>query len=163
MEVNKDEAARCLSISRTHLHSGNIEKAVKFAEKSVSLFSTDEAVSYLATLRKKAETSTASSGSSTPSSSRATGAETHPSASGTTKRHTANGGSSFEKPGEGTIPQKRDYTPDQAKVVKRVRACKVTAYYEILDLEKDCEENDVKKAYRKVRYQFRLLQAIMWS
>jgi DnaJ homolog subfamily B member 12 len=31
-----------------------------------------------------------------------------------------------------------------------VRACKVTEYYEILAVKKDCEEADVKKAYRKV-------------
>jgi len=35
-------------------------------------------------------------------------------------------------------------------VVKRVRACKVTEYYEILAVERECEEADIKKAYRKV-------------
>jgi DnaJ homolog subfamily B member 12 len=134
------------------MHSGNIEKAIKFAEKSVSLFSTDEAVALLAKLRKKAESSESSS-SSIPSSSKtsatATGAETHPSASGTTHRHTANPASSSEKPKEGGTPQKK-YTPDQLKIVKRIRACNVMAYYEILDLKKGCDENDVKKAYRKV-------------
>jgi preprotein translocase subunit Sec63 len=28
----------------------------------------------------------------------------------------------------------------------------VTGYYEILEVKKDCDEADVKKAYRKVRY-----------
>ena len=45
----------------------------------------------------------------------------------------------------------REYTPEQAAVVKRIRKCKVTEYYEILGLKKDSDENDVKKAYRKVR------------
>ncbi|KAF6761611.1 endoplasmic reticulum protein [Ephemerocybe angulata] len=44
----------------------------------------------------------------------------------------------------------REYTPEQHAVVKRVRACKVTEYYEILSVKKDCEEVDIKKAYRKL-------------
>lgn len=32
-----------------------------------------------------------------------------------------------------------------------MRACKVTDYYGILELKKGCEDNEVKKAYRKVR------------
>jgi hypothetical protein len=31
-----------------------------------------------------------------------------------------------------------------------VRTCKVTEYYEILEVKRECEEADVKKAYRKV-------------
>jgi DnaJ family protein B protein 12 len=46
--------------------------------------------------------------------------------------------------------EKREYTPEQHAVVKRVRACKVTAYYEILEVKKECNEGDIKKAYRKV-------------
>jgi preprotein translocase subunit Sec63 len=39
-------------------------------------------------------------------------------------------------------------------VVKRVRACKVTEYYEILAVKRECDEADVKKAYRKVSHSF---------
>lgn len=35
-------------------------------------------------------------------------------------------------------------------MVKRIRSCKVTEYYEIMSLKRDCEEAEVKKAYRKV-------------
>ena len=52
-----------------------------------------------------------------------------------------------------TEEKKREYTPENVAVVKRVRACKVTEYYEILAVSKDCEEADVKRAYRKVRSQ----------
>jgi DnaJ family protein B protein 12 len=46
--------------------------------------------------------------------------------------------------------EKREFTAEQLKVVKRVKACKVTEYYEILSVNKDCEEAEIKKAYRKV-------------
>lgn len=44
-----------------------------------------------------------------------------------------------------------------AMVVRRVRACKVTEYYEILSVKQDCEEAKIKKAYRKVRLVFTTL------
>lgn len=36
-------------------------------------------------------------------------------------------------------------------MIKRVRACKPGAYYEVLELEKSCSDGDIKKAFRKVR------------
>lgn len=54
--------------------------------------------------------------------------------------------------------EKREYTAEMVAVVKRVRGCKVTEYYEILSIKKDCEENDIKKAYRKVSTPFSVLQ-----
>jgi hypothetical protein len=46
----------------------------------------------------------------------------------------------------------REYTAENLAVVERVRACKVTEYYEILAVKRECDEADVKKAYRKVSY-----------
>ncbi|KAI0517263.1 DUF1977-domain-containing protein [Xylaria bambusicola] len=48
--------------------------------------------------------------------------------------------------------QGRGCTPEQKAAVLRIRRCKVTAFYEILDLEavrKTCSDGDIKKAYRK--------------
>lgn len=48
--------------------------------------------------------------------------------------------------------QDRKYTPEQKAAVLRIRKCKATAFYEILDLEavrKTCTEAEIKKAYRK--------------
>lgn len=43
MEVNKDEAYRCLDRARHYLTEGDIEKAEKFINKSKKLFPTTEA------------------------------------------------------------------------------------------------------------------------
>ncbi|KAI2642150.1 DUF1977-domain-containing protein [Xylaria nigripes] len=48
--------------------------------------------------------------------------------------------------------QERKSTPEQRAAVIRIRKCKVTAFYEILDLESirsTCTDSDIKKAYRK--------------
>ncbi|KAI1106432.1 DUF1977-domain-containing protein [Jackrogersella minutella] len=48
--------------------------------------------------------------------------------------------------------QERKCTPDQKAAVLRIRQCKATAFYDILDLETvrtTCTDSDIKKAYRK--------------
>ncbi|EIN05983.1 DnaJ-domain-containing protein [Punctularia strigosozonata HHB-11173 SS5] len=151
MESNRDEALRCLAIAQKHRDAGNYPSARKFAQKSISLYSTPEANKLLQVIESEASQASSNGGPSASTSS----AETHPSGSGMKHRHTdsnaqANGyasGSSAEK------PKAREYTTEHMAVVKRVRACKVTEYYEILSLKRDCEENDVKKAYRKLALQ----------
>lgn len=153
MEGNKDEALRCLSIAQKHRNSGNYASAKKFIQKSLALFSTPEAEKLAQIIESEASASTSTSTSEdTEGAARATGREQHPSAGSTHHRH-HNGDTPKNGPTEGSSSgsKKRDYTPYQMAVVKRVRAYKITEYYEILELKKDCEEADVKKAYRKVR------------
>ncbi|KZT20087.1 DnaJ-domain-containing protein [Neolentinus lepideus HHB14362 ss-1] len=149
MESNKDEALRSLSIAQRHRDSGNLTSARKFCQKSISLFETPEAQKFLAAIEREIE-----SGSAGPSNSTsASGAEAHPSASSAKQRHVPSSSTSGAGAANGSAGQekvKRDFTPEQHSVVKRVRACKVTDYYEILSVKKDCEEVEIKKAYRKL-------------
>ncbi|KAJ7890463.1 DnaJ domain-containing protein [Mycena olivaceomarginata] len=143
MESNREEATRCLGIAQKHFSAANYPSARKFAQKSIALFETPEAVKLLAAVNTAASASSNGAG--------ATGTETHPSAAGAKQRHAA--GSSSSK-GNGTAGgiggEKREYTAEQGAVVRRVRGCKVTEYYEILAVKRDCEEAEVKKAYRKL-------------
>ncbi len=161
MESNKDEALRCFGIAEKYFHADNLVSARKFCLKSIALFKTTQAESLLVRI-DSAESTPSSSPSSSSSSSnsssssdapKASATEEHPSAAGMKHRHhpaaTASSTTSTTTTANGSS-KKRDYTPQQHEVVKRVRACKVTEYYEILALQKDCEEADVKKAYRKV-------------
>ncbi|PCH44312.1 DnaJ-domain-containing protein [Wolfiporia cocos MD-104 SS10] len=157
MESNKDEALKCLAIAQKRRGTGDYASARRFCQKSLSLFATPEAQKLLDIIESEAESSSAqaSSSSSGPSNTSPDGesftssAEAHPSASGARHRHTASEGPKVN--GDSTQSQKkRDYTPEQAAVVKRVRTCKVTEYYEILSVKRDCEEAEIKKAYRKL-------------
>ncbi len=154
MESNKDEALRCLHISQKHRAAGNLSSARKFVQKSLALFSTPEATKLLELIDSEASSSSSSASSAGSSSSSASTAtnptsftsatETHPSASGTKHRNASTAAESTSS------QEKREYSAENLAVVKRVRACKVTEYYEILAVKRDCEEADVKKAYRKV-------------
>ena len=159
MESNKDEALKCLAIAQKHRNAGNYPSAKRFCQKSLTLFSTAEAVKLLEIIEAEAsestsEASSSQAGTSTGASASSSAAEAHPSAAGARQRHHAT-----ESKAEGKTkangdaehgPPKKSYTPENLAVVNRVRACKVTEYYEILSLKRDCDEAEVKKAYRKV-------------
>lgn len=153
MESNKDEALKCLRIAQKHRDAGNFPSARKFCQKSLSLFATPEAeilkesIESAATAAKSAGPSSntgTNNGGATSASSSST--QTHPSAASAKRR----GDAKAEGTAGGMNGDKREYTAEQLNVVKRIKACKPTSYYEILGLKKECEEADVKKGYRKV-------------
>lgn len=154
MAANRDEAVKCISISQRHLNAGNFSSARRFAEKSISLYPTPEAQQLLELIASRESESSAPPPGATASAS---GAEAHPTQDSTHQRHSTRPHASTSKstPNGSTSSseKKRDFTPEMAAVVKRIRKCKPSEYYEILGLEKSCEENDVKRAYKKLALQ----------
>ncbi|ELU43413.1 endoplasmic reticulum protein [Rhizoctonia solani AG-1 IA] len=141
MEANRDDALKSLRLARKHFEGGNLSEARRLADKSISLFPTAEAKDFLATL------ASAPSPSGTPTDPpKASGAEVHPSAGGA---HSRKG----KTKDQATNGSEKKWTPEQAAVVKRVRSCGATAYYEVLAIEKTADEGEVKKAYRKLALQ----------
>jgi len=151
MESNKDEAIKCLAIAQKHRNASNFASARRFCQKSINLFSTSEALKLLVVLdSEEQEGPDASSGANTEPTASTSSTETHPSASGAHRRTRATEANGNAKEDTSSTEQKKSYTPEQASMVKRIRTCKVTEYYEILSLKRDCEEAEVKKAYRKL-------------
>jgi DnaJ homolog subfamily B member 12 len=157
MESNKDEALRCLHISQRHRAIGNLSSARKFVQKSLALFSTPEAVKLLEVIESEAASSSSSASSTgstssgfatTDHTSFTSATESHASASNLKQRHAPSSAESIS-PSKNT-EEKREYTAENLAVVRRVRTCEVTEYYEILAVKRDCDEAEVKKAYRKV-------------
>jgi hypothetical protein len=144
--ANKDEAIKCLGLAQKYLENSNFSLAKKYANKSIGLFATPEASKLLNSITQRE-----AAGASGETRSNTASMHTEESTAGTRHRHTSHthgpSGSSTKEKGK---ERAREYTPQQATVVAQIRKCKVTEYYEILGLKKECDENDVKKAYRKV-------------
>ncbi|XP_062561461.1 dnaJ homolog subfamily B member 12-like [Armigeres subalbatus] len=134
MEVNKDEARRCIDIALMAFKFGNMEKAQKFAEKSRRLFPLKEADDLIRIIRNLASSSTSKPKPTTPTS----GDE------GTRRRTTTK-----EKPQEPKLNV--DYTQEQLDAVKRIKKCK--DFYEVLGVKKESTDSEIKKAYKKLALQ----------
>ncbi|KAI8600168.1 hypothetical protein EDD21DRAFT_377899 [Dissophora ornata] len=160
MEVNKDEALRCLEIARRHLSSGNYSSARKFGGKSASLFPTPEATAFLAKVdREEASSSPASASSSSSFSS-----STNPSTPSSTKSspNPGSGASSSARPNSAPPrprstpvdhkPVEREYTPENVAAIKKIRSSGGD-FYKVLGVTKDATEPEIKKAYRKLALQ----------
>lgn len=145
MEVNKEEALRCLSIAQKHRNGSNLPSALKFAKKSVSLFSTPEAQAMVTIIERDIKTgssggaqngsaSASASGTSTPQA-KSSGVEEHVTSAHQRPGHktsTTNAEASGSGSGSGAGTKKREYTTKQIEVVKRVKSCKQHEYYQIL-------------------------------
>ncbi|CAH1794057.1 unnamed protein product [Owenia fusiformis] len=136
MEGNKDESERCLEIAIKYIMGGDRNKAVKFLNKALKLYPLPKAKDLLEQLNNTANSSTANKdkhkdntdGPRHRNQQKTSQTSTNQESSG----HTLN----------------KDYTSAQLDMVKRIRKCK--DYYEILGVDKDCSEEDLKKAYRKL-------------
>lgn len=161
MEVNKDEALRCLDIARRHLLTGNYPSARKFGQKSISLFPTSDARAFISLVDAK-ETAANNSNNVPSSTSSSPGRSFSSSSSSSTSR--TGGTGTGAGTGTGTAPTlnrskstpipdhkpvERDYTPEQAAAVKAVRSSGGD-FYKVLGVKKDATDIEIKKAYRKV-------------
>ncbi|EDV25550.1 DnaJ-like protein subfamily B member 12 [Trichoplax sp. H2] len=135
MEGNKDEASRCLSLAKRMFLEGNLEKALKFANKSNRLYPSRPAAELLHEINERSK-SDGSNKKETPENNNIRNRKVR-----TNQREDNTADSN----------QKKNYTPEQLDAVKRIKTCK--DYYQILGVEKDATKVDLKKAYRKLALQ----------
>ncbi|TIC14566.1 DnaJ-domain-containing protein [Wallemia mellicola] len=130
-----DDARKSLNLALSYYDKGNLQSALKFAKKSIRIERIQQAIDLIDDIEKKlanGETGTSTASSAQPNKDNL--------------RNRQEKSQPKEEPSKG-------WTPAQQTLVKRVRSCKPTAYYEILALEKTCSDNDIKKAYRKLALQ----------
>jgi len=133
MEMNKDEADKCLDLARKYLQLGNKEKAEKFVNKARKLYPSQKCDDVMDRVNKLADQDT-DSGTSAGGSS-------------------PGGKSSYPEPSnDEATTSSAEYTQEQIEAVKKIRKCK--NYYEILGLKKTASEAELKKAYRKLALAF---------
>ncbi|TMW55952.1 hypothetical protein Poli38472_008600 [Pythium oligandrum] len=137
MEMNKGEAEKCRDIAKRFLREGKYAQAIKFFEKSHRMYPLPGVEAMCD--RAKVELAKEQGGASTSSSGHAS--STHPAdGAGVRRRETASSSASEDPV--------RPYTSDQVHIVNKIRACKT--HYEVLGVTKDADDNEIKKAYRKL-------------
>jgi len=147
MEVNKEEALRSLAIAQRKRAQGQLDAALRFANKSVTLYPTPEGRAMAALIEKDIASGSGGAGASasgggaggTPGdqkaggsvpegkSARASGVEEHV----TSAQHRHKKPETKSDSGAST-PPKREYTAKQLEVVTRIKKCREYEYYEIL-------------------------------
>ncbi|KAI9293040.1 DnaJ-domain-containing protein [Neoconidiobolus thromboides FSU 785] len=128
MEVNKDEAIRCLAIAKKKEQQGDYSSALKFCRKSIALFPTDQAKQYLKIIEPKSKES--------PEKVKVEIKQEKESV----KMSNSNSSS-------------RAYTKEQVEEVIEIKR-NSGDFYKILRITKEATENEIKKAYKKLALKF---------
>ncbi|XP_068593072.1 dnaJ homolog subfamily B member 12b [Cebidichthys violaceus] len=137
MEVNRDEAERCIDIATAALTDDRPEKAQRFLEKAQRLFPTEKAKALLELIAKNGFTP------------RQGGPSDFSGASGPRRRQ-SNGEDA--RPEDKSSDASKSYTAEQLDAVRRIKQCK--DFYEILGVQADASEDELKRSYRKLALKF---------
>jgi len=127
---------KCLEIAKDAWYDGNIEKAVRMAEKSLRFHSNKAATEFLQRLASNEQPTTdedeeyKSYGSHSTSP---TSTSTSPNSPPTTPE---------------AEPIKRTYTPEQAEHTARINQS--SSFYDILQVDENASPDDIKRAYKKL-------------
>ncbi|CBN79139.1 Heat shock protein 40 like protein [Ectocarpus siliculosus] len=156
--ANKDEAEKCRDLAAKFLQQGEHGKAVRFFEKSLRLYPLPGVESLLDLAKRRqagpggggsapfsSANGNGSSGSSAGGADASPGVRRRPSATTSAPAPAAAAAAAGGGGGSG-----RAFTPEQERMVKQVLNSKAKGHYDVLGIEKGANDDQIKKAYRKL-------------
>lgn len=136
-EANREEALKCLHLSRQHWQSNQKAAALKYATKSVSLYETVDGRVWLEKIKVEYNGEEEEAGA--PPATEAKKVKEEP-------RKTSPTGSGSSQ----SEASKASFTAEQVAEVKKFSKINKSDYYAVLGITKSASDVDIKKAYRKV-------------
>jgi DnaJ-domain-containing protein 1 len=143
--ANRDEAEKCRDLAKEFLQRGEWAKAARFFEKSERLYP----LAGVKAMRQKAEQMMREQQESPkpkPSTPRPSAPSSSSSSSGSSSTPSTAGGAA--------ATTTRPFTSEQEGGAKKILAVSKRSHYEVLGLNRDANDNDIKKAYRKLALKF---------
>ena len=136
-EANKDGSEQAIDLSRKEYENGNMESALRYAEKAARLFPSEESNAWLSYVRAQSREA-GSSSKAAPYRTKYSGFRDGEAVNPNIKRK------------DGSEMGQKSYTNEQVAQVKKQLAINRDDYYAVLGIPKDSDDVDIKKAYRKV-------------
>lgn len=132
-DANRDEGRKCILIARQSITKGDIDKARRFAEKAYKLYPGEESKNMLQEVEVAKRSAPAGSSDVRSSSSPQISVETE-----TRRQRTKAESQSSTSHG----------SAEQKALVRTIRSKK--CHYEVLSVSRTADDDDIKKAYRKL-------------
>lgn len=126
MESNKEEALNCITLAQKAESEDNLDKAIRFVNKSIRLYATAESRQYLTKLEEKKDKPNANRNRNTSSS------------------HS-----------EGTTPpetSQEESDPQKLREIDKILKCR--NLYDLLNVSRDATTAEIKKQYRNLSLKF---------
>jgi len=135
MDGNKEEGLRCIDLATNYMKLGEKAKAKRFLLKAERLFPTEKAKELLEFLNDGDDDQSSAAANDKSDEKKSSTEEAECRQRGTTDHEPA-----------------QEYSKDKLDAVKKIKQCR--DYYEILGVNKEATDSDLKKAYRKLALQF---------
>ncbi|CAI8034120.1 DnaJ homolog subfamily B member 14 [Geodia barretti] len=135
--ANKEQAMVCLRKAEKARDDGDLDKAMRMAEKSLKLYPNDnqKAKDFLSELENCREAGEGRGGGGNEG----------------VRQRQSDGCPEEEEEERGGEGERANHTPEQGEAVESVLRCR--DYYEVLGVSRDASEADLKKQYRKLALQ----------